>query len=225
MALPASISLPSLSSTSRIILFKGKTTLNSCFPLNGGRRATLTSSVKVKMARFMDSNFMPIEIENLKEKMQKVVPEPVKIFPWKEAEKILVERLVFMGKETLKWSLLLFFVLSSFSDFVASIVRNQELLIPIGLFIGVLLTDLLKEISQEVFGNSEESSFKKQLYGIGSFFILVKLIVYGFAIQAQLFPLHVANGGLMQVLWLWRNLPKERNQPNEQSPFVGQGTS
>lgn len=139
----------------QIILFKGKTTLNSCFPLNGGRRATLTSSVKVKMARFMDSNFMPIEIENLKEKMQEVVPEPVKIFPWKEAEKILVERLVFMGKETLKWSLLLFFVLSSFSDFVASIVRNQELLIPIGLFIGVLLTDLLKEISQEVFGNSE----------------------------------------------------------------------
>lgn len=204
--------------------------------------------MKVKMARFMDSNSIPTEIENLKEKMQEVVPEPVKIFPWKEAEKILVERLLFMGKETLKWSLLLFFALSSFSDFVASIVRNQELLIPIGLFIGVLLTDLLKEISQEVFRNSEvhfastlctlfhaasnktstilqESSFKKQLYGLGSFFVLVKLIAYGFAIQAQTFPLHVANGGLMQVLWLWRNLSRDRNRPNEQSPFVGQGTS
>lgn len=107
--------------------------------------------MKVKMARFMDSNSMPIQIENLKEKMQEVVPEPVKIFPWKEAEKILLERLLFMGKETLKWSLLLFFVFSSLSDFVASVVRNQELLIPIGLFVGVLLTDLLKEISQEVF--------------------------------------------------------------------------
>ncbi|CAK9317390.1 unnamed protein product [Citrullus colocynthis] len=225
MALPASISLPSLSPTSKIIPFKEKASFNSCLLLHGSRQATLASSMKVKMARFMDSNSIPTEIENLKEKMQEVVPEPVKIFPWKEAEKILVERLLFMGKETLKWSLLLFFALSSFSDFVASTVRNQELLIPIGLFIGVLLTDLLKEISQEVFGNSEESSFKKQLYGLGSFFVLVKLIAYGFAIQAQTFPLHVANGGLMQVLWLWRNLSRDRNRPNEQSPFVGQGTS
>lgn len=103
----------------------------------------------------MDSNSMPIQIENLKEKVQEVVPEPVKFFPWKEAEKVLWERLLSMGKETLKWSLLLFFVFSSLSDSVASIVRNQELLIPIGLFVGVLLTDLLKEISQEVLGKSE----------------------------------------------------------------------
>ena len=111
------------------------------------------------MAGFMDSNSMPIRIENLKEKMQEVMPEPVKTFPWKDAEKILVERLLFMGKETVKWSVLLFFVVSSLSDFVASIVKNQELLIPIGLFAGVLLTNLLKEISQEVFGNSEVHFF------------------------------------------------------------------
>ncbi|XP_022935804.1 uncharacterized protein LOC111442603 [Cucurbita moschata] len=227
MALPASIPLRFLSPTSRIRLLKEKPSFgpNSCLPLLGSRRATIACSMKAKMAGFMDSNSMPIQIENLKEKMQEVMPEPVKTFPWKDAEKILVERLLFMGKETVKWSVLLFFGVSSLSDFVASIVKNQELLIPIGLFAGVLLTNLLKEISQEVFGNSEDSSFKKQLYGLGSFFVLVKLITYGLTIQVQTFPLHVANGGLMQVLWLWKNLSRERNGLNEQSPSVGQGTS
>lgn len=150
----------------QIILLKYNSfQLNSCFLLHSSRKASLASSTKARMSQFMDSNSMPMQIENLKEKMQEVVPEPVKVFPWKEAEKMLLERLLFMGKEASKWSLLVFFVFSSLSDFVASIFRNQELLIPIGLFVGVLLTDLLKEISQEVFGNSEVHS----AFAIGSY--------------------------------------------------------
>ena len=49
---------------------------------------------------------------------------------------------------------------------------------------------------------------KWQLLAIGGFFA-VKFVSTYFAIQTRGFLLHVVNGGLMQVLWLWRSLLEE----------------
>jgi len=66
-----------------------------------------------------------------------------------------MERLLFLGQKALKWTLIILFVFSSLSDVIFSISRNQELMIPLGLFVGCLMTDFLKEISRELFRNTE----------------------------------------------------------------------
>ncbi|XWS14840.1 hypothetical protein CRYUN_Cryun35bG0043100 [Craigia yunnanensis] len=50
---------------------------------------------------------------------------------------------------------------------------------------------------------------KCQLLAIGGFFVVVKFVSTYFAIRTRVFLLHVVNGGLMQVLWLWRSLLEE----------------
>lgn len=50
-----------------------------------------------------------------------------------------------------------------------------------------------------------------QLLGIACFFVLIKFLSTNFALQARVFLLHLANGGLMQLLWLWR---EERDKSN-----------
>lgn len=40
--------------------------------------------------------------------------------------------------------------------------------------------------------------------GIATVFVVLKLISTAFASQRWMFPVHVANGGLMQILWLWK---------------------
>lgn len=49
----------------------------------------------------------------------------------------------------------------------------------------------------------------RHLLAIGSFFVVVKFISVCFAIKARVLLLHIANGGLMEVLWLWKRLVKE----------------
>lgn len=58
------------------------------------------------------------------------------------------------------------------------------------------------------------------LLGISCCFILVKVMSTYFTP----FLLHVANGGLMQVLWLWGDSLKENSQCNEENICAGQNT-
>lgn len=55
---------------------------------------------------------------------------------------------------------------------------------------------------------------KKNLIGIGCFFVLVKCLSAYFGIRGKVFLLHVVNGGFMQVLWLWKTLLKGKDEAN-----------
>lgn len=111
--------------------------------------------MKAMMAEFGEPKKVNMQISILREKLWEAIPDPVKEIPWKKAEKILMERLLFVGQKALKWTLTILFVFSFLSDFIFSISRNQELMIPLGLFVGCMMTDFLKEISHELFCNSE----------------------------------------------------------------------
>lgn len=50
----------------------------------------------------------------------------------------------------------------------------------------------------------QDKGLKWQLLGIACFYVLIKFLSTYFALQARVFLLHLANGGLMQLLWLWR---------------------
>lgn len=46
------------------------------------------------------------------------------------------------------------------------------------------------------------------IFGMGCFFLLVKLVSVYFS-GGQVFLLNAANGGLMQIFWLWKSSQQE----------------
>ncbi|XP_019458485.1 PREDICTED: uncharacterized protein LOC109358612 [Lupinus angustifolius] len=178
---------------------------------------TRTCSIKVSMSDHNEPDKVKMQIGIVKEKLRDALPVPVQEFPWRKAEHLLLQRLLSLAQEALKWSLILFFIFSSLSDIVYTFSINRELLIPIGLFVGCLMSDFLKEISQELFHRSEEKHSKWHLLGMYGFFVVLKFISTWFTIQPQVFLMHVANGGLMQVLWYWRNFIEDAENKQEMS--------
>ncbi|CAL0322528.1 unnamed protein product [Lupinus luteus] len=178
---------------------------------------THTLSIKVSKTDHSEPNEVKMQIGIVKEKLRDTLPVPVQEFPWRKAEHLLLQRLLSLAQEALKWSLILFFIFSSLSDIVYTFSINRELLIPVGLFVGCLISDFLKEISQEFFHRSEEKYSKWHLLGMYGLFVLLKFISTWFTIQPRVFLMHVANGGLMQVLWYWRNFMDDAENKREKS--------
>uniref|UniRef100_A0A2N9F235 Uncharacterized protein n=1 Tax=Fagus sylvatica TaxID=28930 RepID=A0A2N9F235_FAGSY len=219
MALPASTVLPPTSKF-RIKHFQGQLErrLRSCVH----HQTSPKCSMKVSMEEFSDPDKAKTQINIVRKKLWEVIPDTVKELPWKKAENILLERLIFLGQNALKWTLITFFISSALSDVIISISRNQELMIPFGLFVGYLTADFIKDISKELFRCSEDKGLKWHLMGIACFFVLIKFLSTNFAIQPRIFLLHLANGGLMQLLWLWR---EERDKSNGEVYLMDQGAS
>lgn len=176
-----------------------------------------THSIKVSMADHNEPDEVKMQIGIMREKLREAIPISVQKFPWRKAQHILLERLLFLAQDAVKWSLILFFIFSSLSDIVYTFSINRELIIPVGLFVGCLMADFLKEISQELFHRSKEKDLKLHLLGIYCLFVFVKFTSAWFAIQPRVFLLHVANGGLMQVLWFWRNFMEDAKNKQENS--------
>ena len=62
-----------------------------------------------------EPNEVKMQIRIMIEKLKEAMPISVqKKFPWKKAESILVNRLLFLAREASNWSLISFFVFSSF---------------------------------------------------------------------------------------------------------------
>ncbi|KAL0432614.1 UNVERIFIED_CONTAM: hypothetical protein Slati_2595700 [Sesamum latifolium] len=171
----------------QVALSKGQVRrLHSSFLINVRKQhVPVMCSAKVPwMEHFHKPTKLIVFLNYTKDKLWEFVPGSVKQFPWKKAESIALHELLIVGKEALKWCLLAFLAFSCLSDFFYSISRNKELLIPFGLFVGCLITNYFDKISQE--------------------FLHDHKVISG----GNDFLLHVANGGLMQVLWNWKNLPK-----------------
>ncbi|XP_072989412.1 uncharacterized protein [Typha latifolia] len=176
-----------------------------------------TSAIKIQDAgHFGEPKNLTSYVGELAEKLCEPLLKPLKGFPWEDAKDRVLERLLTLGKNALKWSFLLILVVSSPSDLILAISRNRELLIPVGLIIGVALADFLKESLQVYFQRSvQDINFATLLLGIGSFFVLLKFISLSFKLQGRVLLSHVGNGGLMQVLWLVKKLEENNKRKSE----------
>lgn len=144
-------------------------------------------------------------LENFKDKLCLVTPLPLKDFHLQDAEAVFLQQLLLAGKKALKQFLLLLYICSFVSDVVYSISRNKELIVPLGLFMGYVATNFLAETSKELFHFLEEDDIRPHLVLICCLFALAKIISTHFVARGKIFLLHIANGGLMQALWLWKN--------------------
>lgn len=88
---------------------------------------------------------------NLAQHVWNATVKRVKYFPWNEAKNLALIRFLHLAKNAAKWSFIAIFIFGPASDVYLSIARNKELMIPIGLFIGVILADIIKESSVEFF--------------------------------------------------------------------------
>lgn len=131
--------------------------IDRCLQVRACHKST-TFSMKMAKAGFGESSNFKLQLDVCKEKLWRVTPEPVKNFPWKEARDVLVERLLVAGGKALKWSLIALYIASFASDFVFSVLRNWELMIPFGLLVGCLMSDFFKEVAQEMVPTSQVNS-------------------------------------------------------------------
>lgn len=127
--------------------------------------------MKTTKAQYGEPGRVKLQLGMVKERLWKAIPNSLKEYPWKKAEVVLLKHLLFFGQKALKWSLLTLFISSSLSDIIYSISRNQELIIPFGLLVGCLMTDFLKEVSQEMFHTGQVNS----LHGLFPYVSLVLL--------------------------------------------------
>lgn len=145
-------------------------------------------------------------------------PGPVKKFPWKEARSMAIERLLILGHKAFKFSLIALFAISSALDVTTAISLNRELMIPLGLFIGVALADFVKESLQDFYQSMiKDENNATQLWGVGLFFVLLKLITLCFNIQGRLLLSLTGDGGLMQVLWLMKEMQQTQTADGRES--------
>ncbi|XP_052202858.1 uncharacterized protein LOC127808378 isoform X1 [Diospyros lotus] len=213
MASPAPVSLPSTVS-SRFPIFRGQQwqLYRGSAVCAWNSRTSVTCCVRPPtMALFREPPKIMVHLNNFRERLWEVVPRSVKDFPWKKTEDILLQQSLLVGREALKWLLLLLYVCSSVSDVIYSISRNKELTIPFGLFVGCMVANFLVDTSQELFPISQERSVHWHLCRIGGFLALAKIMLSYYKVQGGMFLLHAANGGLMQILWLWRNSTEKQD--------------
>lgn len=102
------------------------------------------------MEHFNGPTKLVVLLSNTQKKLWNLMPDSVKSFPWKKAETVALEEFLVLGKETLKWCLLACFALSCLSDILYSISRNKELVIPLGLFVGIMTSKFFDEISRDL---------------------------------------------------------------------------
>lgn len=158
-----------------------------------------------RMEQFYDPAMFKVHIDYAMKKLSEFIPHAVQNFPWAKAENAALQHLLALGQVALKWSLTALFILSSMSDIMYSISKNKELVIPFGLFCGCIVAEFLNETSQDLTRSTQERGKNWQLLGIGCFFVLVRIFAICISFEPQSFLLHAANGGLMQILWQWRN--------------------
>ncbi|THU58616.1 hypothetical protein C4D60_Mb03t16240 [Musa balbisiana] len=179
------------------------------------RRQPIRHSImKLQAAgKFAEPNKATSYFKDLADRIWEASPKLLKEFPWEEAKDMVVRQLFFLGKKALRWSFIVLYAISFLSDISLAISRDRELLVPIGLFVGVALADFIKESLQEFLKSRiEDGDPNTYLLGIGSFFVFVSLC---FKLQGKVLLSHIGNGGLMQVLWLARKLQQTDDIKNQ----------
>ncbi|KAL0907239.1 hypothetical protein M5K25_025796 [Dendrobium thyrsiflorum] len=154
-------------------------------------------------------------LHNLAGQILEASPEAIKEFPWEKAKLMVEERLLVVGKNALTWSLVAVLIFSLVYDGLMAVFAGRELVVPLGLFIGVLLADLFNEFCRELF-ESKGGNNMQEVWGIGLFFVTLRFIYLRFRIPGWVLFCHIGNGGLMQILWLAKEMKQAKIIQNKE---------
>ncbi|XP_045824894.1 uncharacterized protein LOC123917263 [Trifolium pratense] len=175
-----------------------------------------TTSIKASLADHNEPIEFKMQIVVTKEKHEEeeeeAMPNAVQEFTWRKALHTLLDGLQLL----VKWLLFLNFFVTFFATIYLFSV-NRELVIPVGLFGGCVVAHFMKEISLEWFHRSEENALKWIRLGLCGFFVLVKFISTSLPEEPKHFFYSVGIGGLLQLLWYWRNFLKDAKKRQQET--------
>uniref|UniRef100_A0A1D1YND0 Phosphoribosyl-AMP cyclohydrolase n=1 Tax=Anthurium amnicola TaxID=1678845 RepID=A0A1D1YND0_9ARAE len=185
------------------------------------QKHTVKCSLKAPTAEhFGEPNKFATYWHMLSETLWRSLPEPVIEFPWKKAEVLILQRLLHLGKKAMKWFLVFFLLVNFPSDVFFSFSRNRELMIPLGLFIGIVVADFFNETSKELLHCSTKDLTAGKLLAIGTIFASFRLVTPHVALPGRMVLSHISNGGLMQALWLLKELQDTEGEKDVESPSL-----
>eukprot|EP00262_Sarcandra_glabra_P000641 TRINITY_DN10779_c0_g1_i2.p1 TRINITY_DN10779_c0_g1~~TRINITY_DN10779_c0_g1_i2.p1 ORF type:complete len:244 (-),score=26.06 TRINITY_DN10779_c0_g1_i2:292-990(-) len=158
---------------------------------------------------------------NLAHKMEPViklwesVPQPVKNFPWSKALRSFIQLIFDLVYAVAKYLCIPLMAVSSLSEMSYCAHERKMILIPIPLFLGIAVADVLKDTAIELSPDLKEGQFPWHLLSMVIFFTLLKLPGPFYPYWGRIFIPHFANGGLWRCLWFgfwWYRRPRDASK-------------
>lgn len=128
----------------------------------------------------------------------------VRTFPWEKVYGRFSQRVLSLVWITTKWLAIPVLVLSAVSELLYTLSAGKEIFIPLGLLIGVMLAKIVGNASLDILKELQDVRSAWPLVVLGMFFVLLKLPGPYYPSWAAVFFPHVANAGLVQTAFLFR---------------------
>ncbi|KAG0494753.1 hypothetical protein HPP92_005747 [Vanilla planifolia] len=182
--------------------------------LHGKNSNSILCSLKASAgAFFADQTKFSENFHNITRQFLEMSPDSLKDISWKKAKMTVKESLISLGYDVVKWFLVTVLVVSFISDVFLAVSANREMLVPLGLFIGVMMADFLKESSHQFFENTEQRGNDIQKWGLGLLFVSIRFVFISFRIRGWMLLSHISNGALMQIIWLANEQQRSLRDP------------
>ncbi|KAK6916489.1 hypothetical protein RJ641_019350 [Dillenia turbinata] len=152
-------------------------------------------------------------------------PQPVKIFPWKQASENFIQLIIDLILAVVKYLCVPLFAVSSLSEMSYCAHERKMRFIPFPFLIGIALAGALHNTALEVSPFLKDAEVPWHLIAIAIFFTLLKLSGPYYPYWGRILVPHFANGGLIRTLWIafkwYRKGQKLSSVPKMQSAVNG----
>lgn len=128
----------------------------------------------------------------------------VRTFPWEKVYGRFIQRVLDLVWITVKWLAIPVLALSTVSELLYTLSAGKDIFIPLGILTGVLLAKIAGNASLDVVRELQDEKTSWPLIVMGILFVLLKLPGPYYPRWAAAFLPHVANAGLVQTAFLFR---------------------
>lgn len=139
-------------------------------------------------------------------------PEPVKSFPWIQALENFIQLILDLVLAVFKFLCVPLFAVSSLSEMSYCAHEKKLQLVPLPLLVGVAFAGVLNETALELSPLLKDAEVPWHLIAIAIFFTMLKLPGPYYPYWGRILIPHIANGGLLRILWyafLWNRRPRK----------------
>ncbi|KAG0582243.1 hypothetical protein KC19_3G045400 [Ceratodon purpureus] len=134
--------------------------------------------------------------------------EPIRAFPWAKVGNVLLRRIQEQFWTVGKWLVIPVLALSVLSELSYTLVQEKVLIVPIGMVCGIVFAGIMKETALELSPSIEEGKIPWHLVALGLLLVAFKFIAPYLPIWGRISVPHFANGGLWQVIVLFKDWRK-----------------
>eukprot|EP00252_Welwitschia_mirabilis_P004450 TRINITY_DN14795_c0_g1_i1.p1 TRINITY_DN14795_c0_g1~~TRINITY_DN14795_c0_g1_i1.p1 ORF type:complete len:239 (-),score=28.08 TRINITY_DN14795_c0_g1_i1:150-866(-) len=168
-----------------------------------------TTSLQAKQLSTDSQEYENNHVNDLQRSLKNVMPESMGKFPWKKAfMKVTAVSIVGAAKFLLVTTLIVTFL----NETSFCLMEDKDVFVPIGLFIGCVFAESIKNTALELFENLKDKNSPWYFLTVALASMLIKFLAPFYPYWGRLILPHIANGALWQTIWIIRNWHKAINQ-------------